>query len=82
MCRVLQNADTLIGEVEENDCGTQYTAFAEYIKIYDVTDTYKDEYQDLTAYALKAYLTGEVLVGDGAHDTSDVVNHRKGNQRI
>ena len=79
---VLHDADTLVGQVEENDCGTQHSTLTEDIDIHDVTDAYKGKNQHLTADALEANRTGELLVGDGAHDTGDVVDYRKGNQRI
>ena len=82
MGRVLQNADTLIGQVEENDCGTQHTAFAKHIDIHNVANAHHSENQNLTADTLETNGTGEVLIGDGAHDAGDVVDYRKGNQRI
>lgn len=36
MGRVLQNAETLIGQVEENDCGSQHSTLAEDIDIHNV----------------------------------------------
>jgi hypothetical protein len=79
---VLHDADTLVGQVEENDCGTQHTALTENIDIYNVSDAHQGEDQHFTADALKANGTGELLVGDGSHDACDVVDYRKGNQRI
>ena len=82
MGRVLQNADTLIGQVEENDCGSQHSTLAEDIDIHNVANAHKSENQYLAADAFEANGTGEVLVSDGAHDAGDVVDHRKGDQRI
>ena len=82
VCGILHDADALVGQVEEDDCGTQHTALTENIDIYNVSDAHQGEDQHFTADALKANGTGELLVGDGAHDACDVVDYRKGNQRI
>lgn len=82
MCRILQKAHALIGDVEENDCSSQDTSSPDNLHIKDICNPDQQENQYLTADAPEPHFTGESLVVDGTHHTRDVVDDYKGNEGI
>ena len=82
MCRILQKAHALVGEVKENNCGSQDTAGPDDLHIKDICNPDQQENQYLTADAPEPHFSGEGLVVDGTHHTRDVVDDHKGNKGI
>ena len=82
MSCILQKAHALIGNVEENHCDSQHTACSDNLHIQHIGNANEQENQHLAADALKADLTGEVLVRNGTHYPGDIINHHKGKQCV
>lgn len=79
---ILQQGYALVGQVEENHRRAQDTGRTQHLDIDNVADAHQQENQYLAADALKAYLAGQALIGNGAHDPGDVVNDHKGKDLI
>lgn len=86
MCGILRERYALVGDVEEDHRRAKNAARADDLHIEDVGDPHEQKNQYLAADTLEADLTGEVLVGDGAHDARDVVDcherHKSDEQTI
>ena len=78
--RVLQDGNSFIGDVEENDGRAQDRVLAENIDVQDVCDTDDAENDDLLGDALEADAAGQLLMGDRHKDAGNVVDHHKGDQ--
>ena len=82
MGRILDEGYTLVGNVEENDGGTDYGAGADNLSVQNVADAYKGKDQHLLEDALEANCRGQFLIDNGAHDAGDVVDDHKGQKCI
>src|SRR5690554_5261934 len=82
MGRILDEGYTLVGNVEENDGGTDYGAGADNLSVQNVAYAYKGKDQHLLEDALEANRRGQLLIDNGAHDAGDVVDDHKGQKCI
>ncbi len=82
MCGIFENADTFIGNVEEDDCCTKDTARADDMKVKDAANAYEQENQNLSTDTFEANLAGKGVIADSAHDAGDVVDDHKGNECV
>ena len=71
---ILQNAHTFIGQVEKDHCSPKDTAVSDYVVVHHLGDSDQEEDDDLPADTAKAYLAGELLVGDRTHDAGNIVS--------
>ena len=79
---IFKKAHTFIGNVEKDHSCTKHTAGTDDLHIKDVCNSHQQEDEHLATDALKADLAGEVLVRDGAHHPSDIVDHHKCKQCV
>lgn len=80
--RILDEGYTLVGNVEENDGGTNHGASADNLSVQNVSDAYEGKDQHLLEDALEADCRGQLLIDYGAHDAGDVVDDHKGQKCI
>ena len=77
MSCVFQNADTFIGNVEEDDRCTKNTARADDVSIKNTANANEQENQHLSTDTFEADLAGECVITNGTHDASDIVDGYK-----
>ena len=82
VCCIFHQRNTLIGDIEKDHSGTKNAACSDNINIQTICDADQKENQHLTTNTTKTHLAGKAVVIDGTHDTRDVINYNKGNQRI
>ena len=59
MSCILQHGHTFIGQIEENDCGSQNAALAQNVHIQNIGQTNQCENQHLAADATETYRAGQ-----------------------
>src|SRR5699024_9795777 len=77
---VLQNAYTLITQIEEDHRCPDHTSRSNDLHINDVGDANQKEDQHLPANSLKSHMAGQLLVRHGTHNACKIIHHRKQHQ--
>ena len=80
--RILQDAQAVVGQEEENDGSAKYAGLLQDLHIEDMGKADQQEDQHLAADALEAHGGAELFIADGAHHAGDVVDGDKNHQRI
>ena len=80
MSGVFCQRQTLIGQIEKDDRRSEHSRLAEHLNINDVSNADKHEDEHFAADAFEAHFAGQLLIDDGAHNTSDIVADSKDNQ--
>lgn len=77
MGRILQDTHSFVGQVEKDHCSPKDTAVSDHIDVHHLGDSDQEEDDDLPANTAKAYLAGELLIRDRAHDAGNIVCYDK-----
>ncbi len=82
MGRILHQGNPLIGQIEEDHSRTKYSDRPKDLQIQQMPDTHHSEDQYFSEYSLEPDGGRQLVIRDGAHDTGDVVESYKRQERV
>lgn len=77
VCRIFQDGNTFIREIEKDDGSPYGTAFFQDGDINNVSDAYQHKDEHLLGDTLKADFAWELFVVDGTKNACDIVSDNK-----